>query len=219
MSGELVKLNQLPVQASKYADDKTFAGVSSGGGFLPRLQLFGATSNLCKEGKIGMGNYGLVRSKDSVEDLTKEVNVLVLAWRPKALEIGADEIISIFNPNNDEFKRIAAKSEESDSGCMFGPEFLVYIPAVESYATFFMSSKSSRREAPSLKALMGKAATIRSKLVKTKKYMWHAPDITMCSQQFEIPAQEVLVEQINRFNNPPETESEAAPTDEADRAR
>lgn len=228
MSNELVSstttANILPNLAelggAKYADDKAFAIVAQGANFLPRVMLMGSNSTAVKEGKINQGRYGLVRGKDQLDDLTPECPVIVLGWRPKAMQITEDEVISIFNPQSDEFKRIATKADsgEQDTGCMYGPEFLVWVPSVAAFATFFMSSKTARREAPQLKALMGKAALLKCQLIKAGKFAWHGPVVTMYSQPVtKMPAQEEIIEQVQKFNNPPETESEQAPAD--DRAR
>lgn len=209
MSNELIPLENLG-GVSKYADDKNFDAVSSGG-FLPRLQLMGSSSNAVKESKINQGHYALVKGKDQIEDLTKEVQVIVLAWRPKALEIGTETVLSVYNPKSEDFNRIALKSEESDSGCMYGPEFLVWVPSQKCFATFFMSSKTARREAPQLKGLMGKAATLKAQLIKAKKYAWHGPVVTPCSAPLDLPDMEKAREEALKFNNPPESDTEAAP--------
>lgn len=216
MSTEL-SLQEMGLAPSKYSDDKAFSEMSSGG-FLPRLMLFQASSELVKQGKASMACYGIVRGKDQVDDLSKETDLLVLAWRPKALEISAEEIISVYNPNSADFKRIATQSEVKDSGCMFGPEFLVWIPSLKLFASFFMSSKTSRREAPALKGLIGKKAKLRSTFIKGTKYSWFGPVVTMCSSDFEFPTIEEIRDTVTKFNNPPENESEAAP-DTASRDR
>jgi hypothetical protein len=208
MSNELINVSEMGV--SKYADDKAFESMSSVS-FLPRVQLMGSGSNAVKEGKINQGHYALVTGKDKLDDLTKELPVLVLAWRPKAMEIGAENVISIYNPASAEFKRIAEKSEEPDSGCMYGPEFLLWVPSSRTFATFFMSSKTARREAPQLKGLMGKSALLKSQLIKAKKFAWHGPVVTPCSQPFDMPGMDEVKDQVQKFNNPPENETEKAP--------
>lgn len=210
MSDQNQLINVTEMGVSKHADDKTFDSMSSGG-FLPRLQLMGSSSTAVKEGKINQGHYALVRGKDQIEDLTKEVNVVVLAWRPQALEIGAETVLSVYNPKHPDFSRIAEKSEEADSGCMYGPEFLVWVPSHKVFATFFMSSKTARREAPQLKGLLGRAATLKAQLIKAKKYAWHGPVVTPCSAPLDLPNMEEAQVEVNKFNNPPENETEKAP--------
>lgn len=209
MSNELINVTGMGV--SKYADDKAFDSMSSGG-FLPRLQLMGSSSNAVKESKINQGHYALIKGKDQIIDLTKETNVVVLAWRPKALEITTESVLSVYNPKSADFDRIAQKSEEPDSGCMYGPEFLVWVPSEKTFATYFMSSKTSRREAPQLKGQLGKAATLKAQLIRAKKYAWHGPVVTPCSAPIDpLPNMDAAQDEVNKFNNPPENETEAAP--------
>ncbi len=75
-----------------------------------------------------------------------------------------------------------------------------------------MSSKTARREAPQLKGLMGKAATLKAQLIKAKKYAWHGPVVTPCSAPIDpLPQLDLAREEVQKFNNPPENETEAAP--------
>jgi len=200
---ELVKLEGANVQ--KF-DDDAFLAATKSGDFLPRLQLMTSNSDVCKKGQFPINNYALV-SGQNLKDLSAAVDILVIVWRPKALEIG-EVIISVYDINHIEFTRIAEKSNEKDSGCMFGPEFLVWVPSVKQFATFFMGSKSTRRESPNLKALLKKGATLKSHLIETPKYSWMSPVIVPCTTPFELPDTGEMMEQIEKFNNPPQTEIE-----------
>ena len=201
----------------KYNDD-IFKAATKSGDYLPRLQLMTANSDPCKGGKFPINHYALIRDQN-FQDVGEAVDMLVISWRPKALEIG-ENVISVFKIENPEFQRIQSKSAEQDSGCMYGIEFLVWIPAVKEFATFFCGSKSSRREAPAIRTLVSKAATLKAKLCENKKYKWYAPSVTPCSTPFDPPNLTKVKEVVDKFNNPPETTVEVA--DEAasaDRAR
>ena len=103
---------------------------------------------------------------------------------------------------------------------MFGPEFLVYLPAAKEFATLFCGSKSSRREAPALNALLTKPATLKSRLAETKKHKWQTMAITNCSTPFDLPDLEKLKAVVEKFNNPPATTVEVAEEPEGEeRAR
>jgi len=201
----------------QYGDD-IFKAATKSGDYLPRLQLMTANSDVCKGGKFPINHYALIRDQN-FQDLGEAVDILVISWRPKALEIG-ENVISVFKMEHAEFQRIQAKSAEQNSGCMYGPEFLIWIPAVKEFSTFFCGSKSSRREAPGIRALMAKAATLKSRYVETKKFKWYTPAVIPCSTPFDAPDLVKLKEVVDKFNNPPETTVEVA--DEAastDRAR
>lgn len=205
-------------------DDQLFDAVVSATQYLPRLQLMIANSDPCKQGEFPVNHYALVKDQ-TVTDLGESVDILLIDFRPKALELG-EQVISIFDPKLDEnnkptgeFARIANKSFETDSGCMFGPEFLVWIPQVKQFATFFMGSKSSRREAPNLKARLQKAATLKSKKIETQRYSWFAPVCFDCSTPFAAPSTEELTNVLHKFNNPPERVIESVEDEGDDRAR
>ena len=203
-------------QMTKY-DDADFD--SMGSSFTPRLQLMTAASELCKKNEFPMNHYAIVKD-GKYQDIGEVIEVIVLAWRPKALDMSdpKGEIMSSFDLKDDEFKRIKLKSEGSDSGCMWGFEFLVYVSEHEAFATFFMGSASARREAPSMKSQMLKGATLKSRLIESKKYSWFAPVITPCSSPLEAPEQEKLEEEIEKFNNPPKDDRETV-TENDERAR
>lgn len=204
-------LNPTELGQSKYGDNSAFLEIASGSSYLPRLMLMNATSELVKEGKINQGHYALVTSKERVEDMTKEVSILVLGWRPKALVIGEKDVKSFYNPKSAEFIATSKRADtEINSGCLYGPEFLIYVPMTGQFATFFMSSKTARREAPQLRPLIGKAATLKSTLIKGKKNSWFGPIVTTCSAPLNGYDQEEAKAQLRTFNNPPELAEEKA---------
>lgn len=197
---------------SDIATDAIFGTVAKATTFLPRLQLFTAANDDCKKGSVPMNNYGLVVAKDKIQVIGKTVDVMPLSWRPKAMEIFADgTIINTYDAKNDpEFKRIALKSDLPNSGCMYGPEFLIWIPVLQRFGTFFMSSKSARNEAPVLKQKLDaeSAATLDSKYIEGKKFSWQAPVVRGCSTPLELPPMDQIADEIQRFRNPPKNEVE-----------
>src|SRR5215831_6237732 len=159
-------LTELPdFGMGKYVTDEAFDAISMAGSFLPRLQLFGGNSDAVKEQKIPIAHFGLVRSKDQIEDLGVGVDVIPLSLRFAAMRLEEGNVVSVYNPDNPEFKQIMADSEEPNSRCMYGPQFLVYIPHIKTFATFLFGSKTSRREGRNMKPLLRRGATLRSKLV------------------------------------------------------
>ena len=59
----------------------------------------------------------------------------------------SEAIIVSYDPDTEEFKRIAAQSMEKESHCMYGPSFLVFERSTASFLEFFCGNKSSRSEA------------------------------------------------------------------------
>ena len=201
--GDLITTESTAVE--KY-DDKAFELATKAGDFLPRLQLMTSNAAKCKDNEFPINHYALVRGKD-FQDLGESVDVLVVRWRPKALEIG-DNVIAVHDPDDAEFTRIMEKSSQQNSGCMYGPEFLLYIPAVEAWLTFFMGSKSARNEAGPMRTQLKKAATLKAQKISTKKYTWYAPQVLPCSTPFELPDAADIAEQVAKFDNPPKSDLE-----------
>ncbi len=212
MSQELISTNEFGI--SKYGSSEDFDLVATTSSWLPRLQLFGANSDPVKRGQFPMAHWGLVIQKDQLEDLGPEVDVLPISWRPKAMRMGDGNgnPVSYFNPRAQEFLDIQKDSEQQDSGCMFGPEFLIWVPSVRRFATYFMSSKTSRRQAPELRALMGQGASLEVQLIETQKYSWHGPVVKrVLGQISELPSLEDVKKYTSSFNNPEDSTIEFDP--------
>lgn len=207
------------VPQADIATMEAFDMVSGGNEYFPRLQIMAVQNEFVVSGTIKGGSLALVQGGEP-EDLTNSTDALVLAWMPKALSIDGDEILSSNDVNSELFAEIKSKSSEQDSGCMYGPEFLVYIPSAEKFATFFMSSKSARRVAPKLLKLIGKAATIETELVTNKKKQsWFVPVIKECTTPFEIPEQDKITENVNKFLTPESEEDVVADDKKSSRKR
>ena len=206
----------IPAQESKYSD-KDFEASSTNGGYLPRLSFCTANSKNCKAGEFPVNHFSCVTGETD-DDLGKEVDVVVIDWRPMALQTG-DMVISTYDPSSADFERIKAQSEVKDSNCQYGPQFLIWIPQRKKFVTFFCGSKSSRKEAPGIKANMGKAITLKGKKCETPKYTWFTATCVPCAVPItDLPTQEELVEQVEKFRNPPKQNIEtAAPSPSADR--
>ena len=179
--------------------DSDFAAVS-GDNYLPRIQLMTSSSDKCKRGEFPINHYALI-SGQNYTDLSKEADVMVLSWHAKAMDMSGDEILVSFDPATELFKDIQHKADHTkDSGCMYGPEYLVYVPSLTKYASFFMGSKSARRESNNMHAQLELPATLKSQLVEWKTYSWQAPIVTSCSTKFDIPARESLIAAIKSFH-------------------
>lgn len=209
--------SDLSLPVARYTeDDSLFSEIASSVSFLPRIQLCGSNSQFAKEGKIGINRFAMVDNKEPI-DLGSTFDCLPIIHRYKALRIGEGSVMNYYDPRSEAFKQIQVESEEQDSGCMFGPEFLLWVPSQKRFATFFFSSKSSRREAPALKTLMDsrRASTLTCKTVKGKKYVWVVPVPVPCSTPIELPELEEIKKEAESFANPKESEIEKVDTTDA----
>jgi hypothetical protein len=167
-----------------------------------------------------------------------------LARRPKAIDMSDPEAIFVSHDNeSDEFKRIAAQSQEKESHCMYGPSFLVYEESTQQFLEFFCGSKSARNVAkeiyPFLALTEGDIAarnltnekphgplpmTLKSKLVEKGSYTWHVPVVVKRSAPIAAPPIDKVIAEINKFINPPKEgvermEEPAKPAGKTRRAR
>lgn len=202
------------------ARDEDFADMTTTTVFLPRLQLFGAKSDAVAEGNILMGHYGLVKD-DEITDLGDEINVVIVTWRTKAVQVGGDMPISVFDSQSELFGQIKAQSGVKDSGCMYGPEFLVWIPDAGTFAVYHMNSKTARREAKKMRPLIGRAATLKCRLIDppNSRFKWHGPVILPCSTPLDMPEDEKLRAEYEKFQNPPEAVAPELAEEDDDRTR
>jgi len=216
-AGELIPADIMAVAAKNGGDDEFDKMVS--GKWLPRLQLMTSNSNKCKSGEFPVNHYALTVGS-SLMDLGKEVDILVCGMRYKALDTSGDQILSVYDPQSPEFAKIQDKADNTkDSGCMYGPEFLVWVPASKKFSTFLMGSKSSRKVAPDVRARVGSAATLGSQMAKTASYQWMVTNCKPCNTPFDMPDMTALKDELVKFANPPAQEVEAAPADASGRER
>ncbi len=217
-----VNLDQLP--STQIGTDDQFAELAKGGDYINRLKLYTKSKDAIK-GLIADGHYGIPLSDEEIIDLGESVDVLPLARRPKAIDMTDMEALVIsYDMESEEFKRIAAKSAESESHCQYGPSFLVYERSTGRFLEFFCGNKSSRIEAKKLfpflpltqadidaKAAAGNTVgdlkphgpipvTLKVKVAENRKGTWHVPVVVMCSTPFtRLPSDDVIVREINKF--------------------
>lgn len=193
-------------------DDEMFKDVGGEGflGFLPRLQLFTANSDEVKRGKIDMAAYGIISGKEKkLTPLGKNVVVVPISWRPKAMFTKSKPVMAYHNPKSDEFKDFKARAlADSNSGYMFGPEFLLYMGEEHGFVTFFFGSKTARNESPKLRGLLPvdgmpyRPAMLTAQFIENKDYSWHGPLVTPSSQNFPLPPQEEIDMVVQIFLKP-----------------
>lgn len=234
-------LSQLP--STSVGNDEVYAELAKGTEFLARLQLF-TKGKAIDRGLIKPGHYGIPESAEDIVDLGDSIDLLILARRPKAIDMSDTEAIIVSHNNESpEFKRIAAQSLEKESSCMYGPSFLVYERSSARFLEFFCGSKSTRAEAKKIYPFLPLTAadikarqlvdqephgplpmTLKSKHVEKGKWSWHVPVVVKCSTPFtKLPAGEKIVNEIVKFIAPQadgvERVEEPAPTGKKARAR
>ena len=240
---QTVDYNQLP--STQLGSDEQFEEMSRSTTFLGRLQLFSKGSAI-DEGLIPPGTYGIPESEKKIVKLGPSIDIMPLARRLKALDMSDKEaIIANYDPTSDDFKDIAARSGEQDSKCMYGTSFLVFERTTGRFLEFFCGSKSTRPiagdiavflpltetqiaakkkaggDVSQMKAHGPIACNLKVRLAKSKRgFSWHVPDVQTCSVVFtNLPATEVIADEMNKFTHPGATEVETVKEDTSKKAR
>lgn len=230
MSQNLVKSEGGPLQtASKYAMDEKFQEDLVSGGWMSRIQVCGGNSKAAMTGKVKVGNYAIVRGKDNFEDLGAVCDVVPLAYRPVAIDT-SEGYLAVYDPKSEAFGDIRDRSKEQDSGCFWGPEFLVWLPSHKSFHSFGLFSTTARNVFTELRSLLPgdpdaegnipvRLVTLKSQMIQNKRNTWYGPVIVPSSQPIScMPPYSLMAKEIERFINPPEKDDqEFAPEDEVKR--
>lgn len=192
-------MNSLAVfNQAKEQNQDTLEGLL-GSDYFSRVQLCTSASDACKEGKVPINNYALFKGRNPEQVLGPNVEVVPVLFRATAMSTG-DDLVITHDRNSSEFQRIVAESSVPDSGCMFGPEFLCWLPAVEGFATVFFGSKTARNVAPWMHEGMGTVMTLGSKLIQTKKYKYFGMDVNPSTLELaSAPDKEALEEACKKF--------------------
>jgi hypothetical protein len=195
--------------------------------YLPQVRVYGASNDVVVEGNFPMGHFGLYFKKETITDLTEQFDCLVIYARPRACIIGGDAPVSFYGKQvgkdwefSKEFEEVKAKAmSKNNQGYLCGLEYLLWIPSVEKFALFLMGNPTLRRESDKVLALVGKAATLKIRFIKSKAgYSWHGASCFPCSTPLvPMPDQELMKKEIVSFTNPEETQVELA--EEEGRAR
>ncbi len=242
MTKDLVPFNADQLPSTDLTTDTQLAELTTGTDFLPRVQLV-TKGKYVDTQKISPGRYGVPQpGGEEILDLGEKMDILPLAVRAKALDMGdRDAIIAVYDMNLPEFDRIKTASAVQNSNCMWGPSFLVVERRTGKFYEYFMGNKSARQESskllPFLPLSREKAemidekphgplpCTLSCRYVKKPDYGWHVPVVTKCSEPFtskELPDIESIKEEITKFAASKDNGVERVPDEEnvaAGRAR
>lgn len=211
------------VQALATPQDESFDQIARSSDFLPRIKVADSNCLEVKQGKVPVGNWMLVLGQDNVKDLGKEITAIVHDWRSLALATAGDVVTaSSYNQKSPLFLQIAKRSEVKNSGCMYGPQFLVWLPDEKLLVTWFACSKTARNESSKMKGQFNKALTFKTRLIEYNGFSWFGPVIIACSTPVTILCDsEKLMEEVAKFKALPDDfqQEEAPQTSAAGRAR
>ncbi len=167
-------------QMEKYNSNLLFE-MTKRGDYLARLALQGSSSDLVKDDKIAKGNYAFITSKESFIDLGPSVDIMPFVWRSLALDISSKPGMNLM--------------------CMWGPQFLVWIPKIEKFAGLHLNSATNRPCGTMIDELKNKGVTLTwSKRTNDAGQKWEGIVVNPCTTPFAIPDLGAIKTAIDKFN-------------------
>ena len=194
--------------------------------FLSRLQLV-TKGKYVDKGLIAPGHYGVPSGDDEIADLGATIDVLPIAVRNKALDTTADPPLAVFDCSDPVYQEIEERAGQKDSGCMYGPSFLLFERNTGTFYEFFCGNKSARMEAGSIGQYLSVSeakaeefgveahgplpCTLRAKYIERPRYSWHAPQVVKCSTPItNLPDDAEVLKEAEKFVNPKPADVEVA---------
>jgi len=209
-ANDLVAFGDIPfsahIVAAKEAPEPT--------GYAKRIQLV-SKGKLVDTGKCLPGSLAIVDG-ESVVSLGKEIDFVPLAVLDKALDCSGGTVSVEFGRSNPKYQEIANRSLTANSGCMFGPCFLVWERTHGQFFEIFLNNKSARMEAAKLyphlpisaaaakangiEAQAPKRTKMATKYVTKGKNSWFVPVVTESTAKFDkVPTNEQLITAVTSF--------------------
>lgn len=200
-------LNNIPQVLSDEDLDSLIAS-----SYVAYMKFMSSRSGMVEEGKFPVNHFALFQSKQPI-DLGESVDVILCSVRSHALAIDDGAVISSYKRDSALYKEIEQRADtEQNSGCLYGAEFLCYIPERNVFATFLMGTKTMRRDTALLVAIYkgNKFCTLKSKVITVRKdgktYTYASVNPVQCSVELAFAcSNEYLLDVVNKFNNPPES--------------
>lgn len=238
MSTQLTEAPSASVPAPSYdSTQRMFRTLAKSNNFLKRLQLY-SKGKAVNRRLIQPGQYGIPESDEEVVVLGDNVDVLVFAARPKALDTSGKKPIVNFDMDSEIFKQIERESYVKNSPCMFGITFLVFERSTGQFLEYFAKTKSARADAAKLQQYMpigeeqvrqaeeagvelslqpAQPITMGAKLKEADDFSWHVMTVRPCSQPFtNLPPKDEIDREIEKFMSAPSTNLDAAEDEEED---
>jgi len=228
MSNALMAATLTNLPSTSVVDFSKYGAESN---FLPRLQLV-TKGKFVDKGLIAPGHYGVPTGDDGIIDLGDSIDVLAFACRNKALDTTSEPPLAVFDEEDEVYQEIVDRAGEKDSGCMWGPSFLLFERNTGVFYEFFCGNKSARMESGLMGAHLPVTEedaerkgvepadpipfTLRAKYIERPRYSWHAPQVGKCSAPItNLPDIESIIEEIVKFMNPETNGPELADEDES----
>jgi len=204
----LIPVHELGLKEFEEGD---LADLTKSSEYLPQIRVYGAANDIVKSGEFPMGHFGLYFNSENIIDLDDQFDCIIVSARARGAIVSGETPVSFYDIHSNEFKDIKTRALAGEQGYMCGLEYLVWVPTVSKFALFFCGNKTLRRESEKVKALIGKAATLKIRFIKTAKFSWHGFSCFPCTSPFSnVPDIDMIKPEVVKFNTPPQSQIELA---------
>lgn len=186
------------IDADELAEVRKEAESASG---LAYFRMYGSNSKEVKGKKIPGGNYGFAVGKSDPIDLTAEVDIIICATRLRAVDTKGSK--SFYNRKSDGYQDVKKRSSTKDSGCMHGPEILIWIGVLGKFATWHLNSPTLRNISDDILDALTKAVTVGWRLAEGNGFTWDASTVTPCPDWgHPLPPEDEFTATVKKFKSP-----------------
>lgn len=169
------------------------------------------------------GHFYLKLNRTTVVPLGEDIVMLLLAWRPKAMQF-KPKVLSFYDTQSEQFQEIQAicqgGSKAAKKNKAFGAEFLCTLPDVDPnrFCTYYLGNPTGRNEAPNLMSLLkpdgdtpAKRQCIQHALfIDDGENQWFGPQTKDYDQTVVYPDLNETTKILDKFKNPPAVTEEVA---------
>ena len=186
------------VDAAALAEIRQEAESASG---LPYFRMYGSNSKEAKIKKIKGGNYGMALGKTDPTDLGDTVDIIICSARLRAVDTKGGK--SFYKRDSEGYEDVKTRSKVKDSGCMHGPEILVWVGEQEKFATWHLNSPTLRNISDDILNALTEAVTVGWRLAEGNGHTWDACTVSPCPDWgHSTPEPDLFEAAIEKFKNP-----------------
>lgn len=220
MAKDIAKTSATQLPSANLASRQTVRR-GAGSGFIKRMELK-SKGSLIDRSILPPGSFCVPSGSDSALNLTKEVDLMVLGYRQKALDMSGGDVTELFDESDPVYQDIKARASIKDSYCQEGTTVLVFERSTRDVYEFFFGPKSLQAfayemvgaaplskeeiEAEGLQDVKPHGPLtvhLRAVLSPSKKYSYFIPEISVSSDPIVLTDSEVayVSEMVTKFVN------------------
>lgn len=194
---DLAKIGQ-PVGSTLVTKD-AFDDLTRRKGFTSPLQLTQPMSDAVTDPKVNAKPGEFIFNLD--KNLGNKLDVIPLDYRPHAIQLdNSKSVVAETFAMDGTYDMIKQNCDNKVQNYLSGLDFLVYIPAEDKFAVFFMYKTVLKGAAASMRDNIHKLVTLQSRIVEWKSYKWYVADVIPSTlTEYNKPTDEALVKMVEEF--------------------